>query len=74
MFDLRRRIVKISIRGFEPHTDNDDPIARKTALLNEIKKRIDVEKTAKKCEGKLISLSVVYYLNKNTRILGQYWT
>ena len=68
---FKKRLLKVKIREFEPHTDNADPIARKTELLNEIKKRIDPEKAKKNCYGKLISLKVVYYLNRNSKIRGQ---
>ena len=52
--------------------DNDKTIDRKNALLEEIIKQIDVEKAKKDCEEKLFSLSITYYLNKNTKITGQY--
>lgn len=68
---FKKRLLKVRIREFEPHTDNDNTIARKNDLLNEIKKRIDPEKAKKNCYGKLISLKVVYYLNKNSKIRGQ---
>lgn len=68
---LKKSLLKIRIRKFEPHTDNDHTIARKNDLLNEINKRIDLEKAKKNCNGKLISLKVIYYLNKNSKIRGQ---
>ena len=68
---FKKSLFKVQIRKFEPHTDNDNTIARKTDLLNEIKKRIDPEKSKKNCYGKIISLKVVYYLNKNAEIRGQ---
>ena len=68
---FKKQLLKVQIRKFEPHTDNDNPIARKNDLLNEIKKRIDLEKAQKNCYGKIISLKVVYYLNKNSKIRGQ---
>ena len=39
-----KRLLYVRIRDFEPLTDNDNPIERKTALLAEIKKHIDLEK------------------------------
>lgn len=63
----------MKIRDFEPLTDNDNPIERKNALLKKIKDQINLEKVKKDCEKTtLFSLKVVYYLNKNTKIEGQY--
>jgi len=45
---------------------------RKAALREVIIEQIDLEKAKKDCENKLFSLSVIYYLNKNTKIIGQY--
>jgi len=68
---FKKRLLKVEIRKFEPHTDNDNTIQRKNDLLNEIRKRIDVEKAQRNCNGKLISLKVVYFLNKNSKVRGQ---
>ena len=73
MFGFNKSIINVKIRNFEPLTDNDNPIERKNALLKKIKDQIDLEKAKKDCEKpKLFSLKVVYYLNKNTKIEGQY--
>ena len=71
-FGFKKCLAKARIRDFEPHTDNDNPIERKMALQAKIKEQIDLEKVKKDCEGKLFSFSVIYYLNKNTKIQGQY--
>jgi len=72
MFGSKKRLMNVKIRGFEPLTDNNNTIKRKNDLLSEIKKRIDLEKVKKDCEGKLFSLRVIYYLNENTTKKGQY--
>jgi len=72
LFGFKKIFINVKIRDFEPLTDNDNTIERKTALLEKIKKLIDLEKVKKDCEGKLFSLSIIYYLNKNTKIVGQY--
>ena len=71
-FSFRKKLVNVRIRDFEPLTDNDNPMERKAALREVIIEQIDLEKAKKDCENKLFSLSVIYYLNKNTKILGQY--
>ena len=72
MFGFKKSIINVSIRNFEPLTDNNNPIDRKNALLNAIKNQINLEKAKKDCERELFSLKVVYYLNKNSKIIGQY--
>ena len=72
MFGFKKSLLNVKIRNFEPLTDNDKTIERKTALLEEIKKQIDVKKIKKDCEEKLFSLRIIYYLNKNTKEVGQY--
>ncbi len=72
MFGFKKRILHVQIRNFEPLTDNNNPIERKKDLLEKIKKQIDVETIKKKCEKIFFSLKVTYYLNKNTKIEGQY--
>jgi len=64
--------MNAKIRDFEPHTDNDNPAERKKDLLPKIREQINLEKVKKACEGNLFSLRVIYYLNKNTTIQGQY--
>jgi len=64
--------MNVKIRKFEPLTDNDKTIDRKNALLLEIRGQINLEKVKKDCEGNLFSLTVIYYLNKNTTKQGQY--
>ena len=71
-FTFRKKLVNVRIRDFEPLTDNDNPMERKAALREVIIEQIDLEKAKKDCENKLFSLRVIYYLNKNTKILGQY--
>jgi len=71
-FTFKKNLVNVRIRDFEPLTDNDNPMERKAALREAIKEKIDLEKAKKDCENKLFSLKVIYYLNKNTKILGQY--
>jgi len=72
MFGFKKRLVNVSIRSFEPLTDNADTIKRKNDLLLKIADQIDVEKAKKDCEGNLFSLSVTYYLNEKTTIRGQH--
>jgi len=72
MFGFKKRLMNAKIRNFEPLTDNDNTIKRKKDLLTEIKKRINLEKVKKDCEGNLFSLKVIYYLNKNTTNEGKY--
>lgn len=69
---FKKPLLRVRIRDFEPQTDNDNIIERKNDLLAEIKKRIDLEKAKTKCKDNLISLKVVYYLNKNTTITGKF--
>ena len=71
-FGFKKSLVNVRIRDFEPLTDNDNPMERKNTLRAKIIERIDLEKVKKDCEDKLFSLRVIYYLNKNTKILGQY--
>ena len=71
-FTFRKKLVNVRIRNFEPLTDNDNTMERKAALREVIIEQIDLEKAKKDCENKLFSLSVIYYLNKNTKIIGQY--
>ncbi len=71
-FTFRKKLVNVRIRDFEPLTDNDNTMERKAALREVIIEQIDLEKAKKDCENKLFSLSVIYYLNKNTKIIGQY--
>jgi len=72
MFGFKKRLMNVKIRKFEPLTDNNKTIDRKNALLLEIKEQINLEKVKKDCEGNLFSLTVIYYLNKNTTKQGQY--
>ena len=72
MFGFKKRLMNVKILNFEPLTDNDNTIKRKKDLLTEIKKRINLEKVKKDCEGNLFSLRVIYYLNKNTTNEGKY--
>jgi len=62
----------VKIPDFEPLTDNNNTIDRKNALKEKISKRIDLEKIKKDCKNKLFSLKVIFYLNKNSKIEGQY--
>jgi len=62
----------VKIRNFEPLTDNDNTIGRKNILLKKIRNEINLEKAKKKCENILFSLKVVYYLNIDSKIVGQY--
>jgi len=66
------KIINAKIRGFEPLTDNNNTIERKNILLKKIRDKIDLEKAKKKSENKLFSLKVVYYLNIDTKLVGQY--
>ena len=72
VFGIRQRLLKVEIRDFEPQTDNDNPMVRKTTLLNRIKQLVDLENTKKKCENKLFSLKVIYYLNESAGNTGKY--
>ncbi len=72
MFRFKKSLVNVKIRDFEPLTDTDNTIERKTALKEKINEQINLEKVKKDCEEKLFSLRVIYYLNKNTKIQGQY--
>ena len=72
MFGFKKHILHVHIRNFEPLTDSNNTIERKKDLLEKIKKQIDLEKIKKKCEKIFFSLKVTYYLNKNTKIEGQY--
>jgi len=69
MFGFKKRLMNAKIRNFEPLTDNDNTIKRKKDLLTEIKKRINLEKVKKDCEGNLFSLRVIYYLKELSIIL-----
>jgi len=71
-FGFRKRLLDVRILDFEPLTDNDNPMERKNALRAKIFERIDLEKIKKNCENKLFSLKVIYYLNKNSKVSGQY--
>jgi len=71
-FGFKKSLVNVRIRNFEPLTDNENPIERKTALREKIKEQIDLDKVKRDCEEKLFSLRIIYYLNKNTKIQGQY--
>jgi len=72
-FGFKKRLVNVKIREFEHLTGNDKTVERKNALLLKIAEKIDdLEKTKKDCEGKLFSLHVIYYLNKNTTNEGKY--
>jgi len=66
------KIINVKIRNFEPLTDNDNTIGRKNILLKKIRNEINLEKAKKKCENILFSLKVVYYLNIDSKIVGQY--
>jgi len=66
------KIINVKIRDFEPLTDNENPIERKNKLLKKIRDKINLEKAKKKCENILFSLKVVYYLNIDSKIEGQY--
>ena len=66
------KIINVKIRGFEPLTDNDNTIERKNILLKKIRDKINLEKAKKKCKNILFSLKVVYYLNIDSKIVGQY--
>lgn len=72
MLKFKKSIIDVKIPGFEPLTDNDNTIERKNALLQKIKEKINLEKAIKDCENILFSLKVVYYLNTDTKIEGQY--
>ena len=72
MFGFKKSIINVPIPDFEPLTDNDNTIERKNALLNVIKNKINLEKAKKDCEGELFSLKVIYHLNRNSKIVGQY--
>lgn len=69
---FRRKLLDVKILDFEPRTNNDNPIERKTHLLEKIKSKIDLEKVKEDCKNKLFSLRVIYYLNKNSKVQGQY--
>ena len=71
-FGFRKKLLDVKIRDFEPLTDNDNSPERKTALLTEIKNNKDIEKIKKRCENKFFSLKVIFYLNKNSKVEGQY--
>ena len=66
------KIINVKIRDFEPLTDNNNTIERKNILLKKIRDKIDLEKAKKKSENKLFSLKVAYYLNTDTKLVGQY--
>jgi Holliday junction resolvase RusA-like endonuclease len=66
------KIINVKIRDFEPLTDNDNPIERKKILLKKIGDKINLGKTKIKCENILFSLKIVYYLNSDSKIEGQY--
>jgi|SaaInlStandDraft_7_1057024.scaffolds.fasta_scaffold81977_1 Holliday junction resolvase RusA-like endonuclease len=66
------KIINVKIRDFEPLTDNDNTIERKEILLKKIKNKINLEKAKRKCENILFSLNIVYYLNADSKIEGQY--
>ena len=72
MFGFKKKFLDVKIRDFEPYTDNDNPIDRKNDLLDEIRPKINENKVKKDCKEKLFSLKIIYYLNKNTKITGQY--
>ena len=72
MFGFKKSIINVRIPDFEPLTDNNNPIERKIALREAIKSQINLEKAKKDCEGELFSLKVIYYLNKKSKIEGQY--
>lgn len=72
VFEFRKPLFKVKIRDFEPFTANNDPMGRKTILMDKIKEQIDLEKAKKDCENKLFSLKIIYYLNNNTDIEGKY--
>ncbi len=65
-------LINVRIRDFEPLTDNNNTIERKNTLLEKIRDEINLEEAKKKCENKLFSLKVVYYLNTDTKLVGQY--
>ena len=71
-FGFRKRLLDVRIRDFEPLTDNDNSPERKTTLLGKIKDKVDLEKAKKDCENNLFSLKVIFYLNKNSKVQGQY--
>lgn len=72
MFGFNKKIINVKIDDFEPFTDNDKTIERKKALLKKIKDKINLEKAKKDCENILFSLKVIYHLNIDTKIEGQY--
>ncbi len=73
VFGIKKCLLKVEgIRDFEPQTDNENPMERKTALLNRIKPLVDLEVTKKRCENKVFSLKVIYYLNESAANTGKY--
>ena len=74
-FRFKKKIINFRIPDFEPLTDNDNPIERKIALRDRLRKQIDPDKIKKirnDYERSLFSVKVVYYLNENSQVLGQH--
>ena len=79
MFGKRQVLLKkIRVRKFSPLTSSTQKIrARKTDLRNKIKEEIqkrsfDLNKLGEKCNNKLLSVDVCFYLNNHTKIEGNY--
>jgi len=72
VFGFKKSIIYVEIRDFEPLTDNNNTIDRKNILLEKIRDKINLEKAIKDCQNILFSLKVVYHLNIDTKIEGQY--
>lgn len=74
-FRFKKNIVNFRIRNFEPLTDNDNTIVRKTALRERMIEQIDsnqIKKIRDDHEQKLFSVKVIYYLNENTTVRGKH--
>lgn len=64
--------MHVEIRDFEPLTDNNNTVERKNILLEKIKSKINLEKVINNCENIFFSLKIIYYLNLDSKIEGQY--
>lgn len=72
VFGFKKSIIYVEIRNFEPLTDNNNTVDRKNILLEKIRDKVNLEKAIKDCQNIFFSLKIVYYLNVNSKIEGQY--
>ncbi|OLC34278.1 MAG: hypothetical protein AUH84_05355 [Thaumarchaeota archaeon 13_1_40CM_4_38_7] len=73
MFGKHILLKKTSVRQFTPMTANDNVPARKTELLEKLKKEIpDLKKVQEKCKGaQFFSVDICFYLNKSPQASGE---